>query len=274
MAASKSLTIYEKDQIRTIKEWKNDAPDIVSQAMGLLTYPVTGYIQKVVPERAIQMMFNTANFLANHMADTRDISKAGKVNHVSELRSKDFKLSDDLAESVHNWAIGLAAVGGGAAGAAGIAGLAVDIPAVILLALRTVHKIGLCYGYECRSEMDKNYALGVMAASCANTLNEKIEALSTLRFIEAAMARKAWSTLSERTACRQLSREGSIIALRNLARQFGVNISKRKAIQAAPVIGALVGASVNAWYLKDVGWAARRSFQERWLIDNRKVREI
>jgi len=31
---------------------------------------------------------------------------------------------------------------------------------------------------------------------------------------------------------------------------------------------------VNAWYIREVGWAARRAFQERWLIDNEKIIEI
>ena len=59
-----------------------------------------------------------------------------------------------------------------------------------------------------------------------------------------------------------------------MAKQIGINITKRKALQAIPVIGALVGGSVNGWYIKDVGWAARRAFQERWLIDNQKILEV
>jgi hypothetical protein len=55
---------------------------------------------------------------------------------------------------------------------------------------------------------------------------------------------------------------------------LGINITKRKALQAIPVIGAGVGASLNGWYIKEVGWAARRAFQERWFIDNRKLLEI
>ena len=38
--------------------------------------------------------------------------------------------------------------------------------------------------------------------------------------------------------------------------------------QAIPVVGVGVGAAMNAKYLNDIAWAARRSFQERWLRDN------
>ena len=53
-----------------------------------------------------------------------------------------------------------------------------------------------------------------------------------------------------------------VIALRDVARQLGVNLTKRKAVNAVPVIGAAIGAAINAGFVKDVGWAARRTFQE------------
>ena len=58
---------------------------------------------------------------------------------------------------------------------------------------------------------------------------------------------------------------------RNLAKQLGINITKRKAAQAIPIIGAGVGAAMNLAFINDVSWAARRAFQEKWLIDNNKI---
>jgi hypothetical protein len=274
VATSKGLTVYEKNQVKTIKAWKNETPDVISRAVGFLTYPATRVIQKAIPDIAIQMIFDAANFLANQITDTGDIVKAAAVCLISDLKNKDFKLSDELANSIHNRAIGLAVAQGGAAGAVGIVGLAVDIPAIIMLALRTIHKIGLCYGYECHSEMDKNFALGILSVSGANSMSEKIEAIATLRLIEVTIAKQKRKAMAEKAAGRQLSKEGGIIAIKDLAKQLGINITKRKAMQAIPFIGAAVGASVNGWYVKDVGWAARRAFQERWLVDNKKVKGI
>lgn len=48
---------------------------------------------------------------------------------------------------------------------------------------------------------------------------------------------------------------------------------KAKRLHAIPAIGALFGASVNGWYIKEVGWAARRAFQERCLLENHKIIE-
>jgi hypothetical protein len=39
-------------------------------------------------------------------------------------------------------------------------------------------------------------------------------------------------------------------------------------------LGAVVGAAVNGWYIKEVGWAARRAYQERWLVENHKATDV
>jgi hypothetical protein len=80
--------------------------------------------------------------------------------------------------------------------------------------------------------------------------------------------------MAERAAQKSISKEGAVIALKKLLKQLGINLTKRKALAAIPIIGAIVGGSVNGWYIKEVGWAARRCFQERWLIDNHKVIDI
>ena len=57
------------------------------------------------------------------------------------------------------------------------------------------------------------------------------------------------------------------LLIQRLARQVGLNLTKRKLMEAIPGLGALVGAAMNANYLQDVGWTARRKFQSRWLRD-------
>jgi hypothetical protein len=54
---------------------------------------------------------------------------------------------------------------------------------------------------------------------------------------------------------------------RDVAAQLGLNLTKRKALAALPVIGAAIGATVNGWYMRDIGAAAQRAYQQRWLED-------
>lgn len=56
--------------------------------------------------------------------------------------------------------------------------------------------------------------------------------------------------------------------IKKLAKQLGINLTKRKAMQLIPVVGAGIGAAVNASYMRDVIWSARRTYQKRWIADN------
>ena len=257
-----------------IEIWKEESPGIVSQAFGVVTYPVKWLMEKIIPALAIKGLLDAANRTAAQLADKDDICRLADVENIQDLRKKKLKLSDQLADNVHDWAVGVAALEGGATGFSGLPGLAVDIPAIITLALRTIYKIGLCYGYECKTEADKNFVLGILSASGANSLSEKLTALITLRNIEVIIAKQSWKVITEKAAAQQMSKESAIIATKNLVKQLGINLTKRKILQAIPAIGAAVGASVNGLYIKEVGWAARRSFQERWLIDNHKIIDI
>ena len=45
-------------------------------------------------------------------------------------------------------------------------------------------------------------------------------------------------------------------------------------MQIIPIIGGLVGAAINGNFIRDLGYGAIRSYQERWLTDNDKWRDI
>jgi hypothetical protein len=268
------LNEYERAQVRAIADWKKEEPGVVSQAFGIIVEPLAWLVQKVVPESAIAGALDFASTAGQWLTDTEDILHEAEAKKVSELRPKNLQLSDRLADNVHNWAIGIAVAEGAATGAFGLFGAPVDVPAIITIAMRTIHKIGVCYGYECESEHDRNFVRGILAASGANSMEEKLGALATLQALKVIVARQTWKGMAEKAAQSQLSKEAALVGLRNLAKQLGVNITKRRALAAIPAIGALVGGSVNGWYIKDVGWAARRSFQERWLAENGKLIEI
>jgi len=270
---------YEQEQIKAIKAWKAEEPSTISKIFGVVTVPVTWLMEKLIPQAAIRGVIDGANAVAGWLAYTDDILRDANIRdanilEIYELKRANLELCDSLANQVHNWAIGIATVEGGVTGATGIFGLTADIPAIITWAFRTIHKIGLCYGFQPTSEMDNQFILSILSASGANSVAEKSAALTMLKSVEITIAKQTWKAMAEKAAQQQLSKEGAIISVKNLAKQLGINLTKRKALQAIPAVGALIGSSVNGWYIKDVGWAARRAFQKRWLIDNQKIIDI
>jgi hypothetical protein len=268
---SAALSDYERAQVAAIEAWRAEAPSLASQTLVRLLSPAVFLVDKMVPTKAFERAIESARWTAQRLTDQRDVLRGAGVSSLPELRStSSLETCDALAHSVERWALGLAAGEGALTGAAGAWGLAVDIPAAITLAYRTIYKTGVCYGYH-PAEVHEDIVHGVLAASGANTMQEKVAALACLSAIRSALHQQSWTMLANKAAEHAFSREGAIIAVRGLARQLGINLTKRKALQAIPVIGAAVGASVNAWYMRDVTTAARRSFQARWLAEQQKA---
>ena len=265
------ISKYEENQFNEIVKWEEQEPSVVAQSLNILMKPITWLIQKVIPTKAIQGALVASNWLAEEITDSEDIIRDGGVNSIEELRHKDLELSDMLANEVHNWANGVATAEGGAAGFFGIAGMVIDVPTLITLSLRTIHKIGLCYGYECKTESDQHFAYAIMSAAGANTVQEKAISVATLAAMNSTITKMTWKKIAEKAVENKYGKEAAILAIKNLAKQLGVNITKRKASQAIPVVGSVVGAAINLAFINDMAWAARRSFQERWLSDNGKI---
>jgi hypothetical protein len=268
---SAALSEYERAQVAAIEAWRAEQPSLASRALVRVLSPAVLLVDRVIPPSAFERAIESARWAAQQLTDHRDLLTRAGVTSLSELRmSVSLEQCDALALSVERWALGLAAGEGALTGAAGAWGLAIDIPAAITLAYRTIYKTGVCYGYD-PSQVDEGIVHGVLAASGANTMQEKLAALACLSAIRGALHQQSWTLLANKAAEHAFSREGAILAVRSLARQLGINLTKRKALQAIPVIGAAVGASVNAWYMRDVTAAARRSFQARWLQERGKA---
>lgn len=263
---------YLMQQYALIKAWENEEPGVVSKTFGKLLSPVGKLISVVVPEKVIESAINAANAAAQYLTDTDDVLRDGKVESIDELRTKDLKLCDQMADSVHNWAVGIATAEGVAGGFVGLPGLAADIPFITTLALRTIHKIGVCYGYVAdvsNAEEEKAFVLGVLAAANASTLGEKASFILGLKQISLLIQRNAWKKLAEMGSASFLAK--SIVSVRQAAKLIGVNLTKRKASQSIPFIGGAVGAALNASFINDIAWAARRSYQRRWLEENKVI---
>ncbi len=253
------LNAYEKEQIRAIERWKAEPPGVLAQAAGLVLAPLAWLGRVLIPAQAVETALATGHAIARDTSGSRDILARTGVERIGQLRGQDMPLCDMAADSVQNRAVGAAAAEGAAAGALGFVATPFDIPATVVLALRTIRRIGLCYGFEDATEAEERFALAVLSAAGANSVEDKRLAIAVLGSVA------EWRGVAEMAAGRQLSREATILGLRALARQLSRNLTRRRALGSIPVLGAATGAAVSAAFLNDVAWAARRSYQERWL---------
>lgn len=262
----RALTDYEKRQLKLIRDWQAESPGWATRLLAKPGSKIAGAVQALVPEDALRAALDGVNRVAEKFSDERPILKRAGVATLGELRDQSLKVCDDLMRTEQRRAMAMGGVGGAAFGVAGAAGMVADVPALIALALRTIHRVGLCYGEDLRQPGHRQLAIGVFALASANSLEEKQVAVAALRdFNVSSLDESAWRDGVERAAEREFAKEAAVFSLNNLASKLGINLGKRKAAGVVPIIGALVGGSVNAWYLYDVAQVSRYVFQERWL---------
>lgn len=263
-----ALNDYEQQQWQRIAAWQREAPGPAARHFARAAGPATKAMQSVIPVAAFRRALDVADDTGRRVADVRSVLRLAGVDSLSLLESGALNDCDAVAARVRRRAMAAAGAGGMVFGVAGTPGLIADVPALVIMALRAIHRTAACYGHDLAGEGSDRLAIGVFALASANTVDEKQAALSALRHGDPAalLDAAAWRDGIERAAERELAKDAAVLGLNRLARQLGLNLGWRKAGGALPVIGAAVGGSVNAWYLHDVSRTAQFCFQARWLI--------
>ena len=148
-------------------------------------------------------------------------------------------------------------------GLAGGLGLVADLPTLLTLTFRTIHRTALCYGEDLSPPEKRRLPVAVFALASANSMEEKEDALHAIDAVEDSS--EAGIEGVTRAAQRELAKDSVSFSVNNLGKSLARNLGWRKAGESLPLVGAVVGGSVNAWYLHDLAGAARHTFQLRWL---------
>lgn len=258
-------TAYIKKQAAEIVAWEGEEPWLVTRAVGWVTSPIAWGVNKIIPKIAIEGVVLSTDWLASLTTREQWVLKECEVTSFSAVREVSLEKLDGMADSVHNWAISTATVEGGIAGATGLPGMAVDLPAVIAQAFRLIRQIGLCYGYETKTDDDFKFCLEVLNLAGASSMKEKAASLATLKSLETTLKKVGWKAMGKIAENNPATREAFLLALKKAAERLGITLTKKKALQAVPLLGAAVGGASNLAFIRSVGWAARRSYQRRLL---------
>ena len=248
------LTAYEKQQVEQIAAWKSRPPDPFTELWSALTLPVTRILARVVPRRLVETMVEKADDVAALLAGQEDIKRQAGVQEISKLLDRPLQDCDRLARQTGFAAQALATIEGAATGAGGVWTTVLDIPLLMVLSLRTIRKIGHCYGYPLNDTQGRMRVLGTLLAGMSGSVKVRYERLQRLRELEDLVVKQ--------TAEDVLTQEA-------LSLLFQLEV-----FEEVPGIDIVSGAVINLLFMTRVEVTARRVFQERWLRDNGKVQHI
>ncbi len=255
---------YEIDQLKRISAWRDAPPDALTQLFDRALSPVAHAAQKAIPVAWLRNAIDSVRRGSARMANRDALLKQAGVVSLDQLRDGRLENCDRLASKVGRRGAALAGGSGALFGIAGAAGLVADVPTLLVQAFRVIHRTGLCYGEDCTEESLKRLPVAIFALASANSLAEKQAALQVLERDAEADSMAIREGL-ERAAERELAKEAAVFSISNLSKSITRRLGLAKAGGTLPLLGALVGGAVNAWYLNEVANAARVAFQLRWL---------
>ncbi len=137
--------------------------------MSVAYRPLGGLLRRVVPAGAVEGALRGGLWLADRWADQNRILVALGAERFGDLAAYPLWRLDREVDSVRSWAVAYGAGLGAMQGAAGLIATPIGVPGVINVALRTIRKIGLCYGYEALDEAEKIFIFHVLALAAART---------------------------------------------------------------------------------------------------------
>jgi hypothetical protein len=209
-------------------------PGIAIQIANLLGSPIEYVVAKKLPKKATALIDKTA-----HAAVTAAFSAA-----VLTLR-KD-KLGTPARKGLHRGvAVGAGAVGG----FFGWLGLAAELPFTTTMILRSIAEIARSEG-ESPHDLDTRLACIEVLAFGGSGKND--DAAESGYFATRAALAQQISAVSQHIVHRGLSEGGAPVVVRlinAIANRFSVPVTEKVVFEAAPIIGALSGASLNAIFM-------------------------
>ncbi len=252
--AKQRLTAYETEQVQAIAAWKSKAINPVAETWKVIALQAAKLVTAFVPDGLVRSGTELAYSAARSLAAPESIAREAGVKNIQELREKPLQECDRLARKVGVAARGLAAIEGAATGAGGPVLTLVDVPLLFASALRTIIRISHCYGYRGDQPSDRYYNLGVLTIATAGSLATRLERLEQLDDLKEILVEEI---------------QVDVVKSELLSFLFQLEV-----FEEVPGIGIVSGSLLNLSFMSGVENTARRVFQERWLKDNGKIREI
>ena len=260
------------DQPRQIL--RNYVPVVTQQVLGrhyTTVSKVTNMVSPDLSDRVSDYFFERLNNFTNQISSVDSVLDQAGIQDLEELTrdaDRSQRLSSALAEQ-NKW---IASVQGALSGATGVIGSSIDIPASIILALKTIYQVGRSYGFELNEKEEQDIVQYIFRQINLGILAEKQTLLMGLRAISNMLKTHDVNQLQE------LLGSGNDLELlkkwflneQGHAKYEWVNYIPKVSVlsKLSPVIGASISATYSWQLIDDVNEKAQDVFSNarRYLI--------
>ncbi|MBM7704384.1 EcsC family protein [Metabacillus iocasae] len=218
-------------------------PMFIQKKIGRLLDELGSYLQNggqyLVSEKAALQFFEKKTGIP--ILDLSDIGQAS----LEEMKKASFELTKNRKHA--------ATVQGASTGIGGIFTLAIDIPAILAISLKTLQEIAMLHGYDPKEKNERVFILKCLQFSTADVVGK-----------EAILNEIADFTNEERKSTEVISQ---LQGWREVTLTFTESFGWKKLFQLVPVAGILFGAFANRSMISDLAETGTMLYQKRRILE-------
>ena len=271
--ATKNIQRFEARQLARIEKWRNRRPGFVARSVEFAVTPIVWTFRRTIPYSAVEATLQGNLWLAQRWSRERHTLRALGVADTAGLVGNELLHPDRVVRRIHRRAVWLAGGMGFAAGIFGFLTLPVAMAGALNIALRTIHRIGLCYGYPATSEAERLFVYYSLSLAGSRGPEDKAVSLAALRALQATIAAAPLTPdlAIDDAVPDEIRHTAFTIAHHDFSREITKQLVQVRLLTSIPGIGGLIGIIVDTNYMRSVGWAARHAYQLRWLRDRGRL---
>jgi hypothetical protein len=272
--SEKAAKKYEARQVRRIHKWQRRRPGWIARTIEFLVSPIVYLFRRIIPHSTVENILQGNLAFARRWARHETTLRSLGVGHHSELSEAELLHSHGTVRRIHGRAVWLAAGVGFVSGIFGIFALPVGMAAILNIALRTIHRIGLSYGYPADSEAERLFVYYTLSLAGNRRPEDKAISLQAMRELQAVIAAQQPRPDQPHIRVDDALRHKAVhIAHHDFSREITKQLVEVRILTSIPGIGGIVGLIVDTRYMRSVGWAARHAYQLRWLEERGRLPE-
>ncbi len=265
----KTARRFEAKQIARIQKWRLRRLGRLARLTGWVTTPVVLALRAVIPHSAVEATLHGNIVVARRWARERATLRSLGASSFTELVEIELLQVDRAVRKVQSRATWMGGGIGVMSGLFGIFALPIGMAATLNLALRTIHRVGLCYGYAAPTEAEHLFVYYTLSLAGYRGPEDKAVSLEAMRDLQArtALPPAAVTDTAIEPLDDSIRQHAFGIAHHDFSREITKQLVTVRLLTAIPGIGAVVGLIVDTSYMRSVGRAARHAYQVRWLRD-------
>jgi len=266
VAAHLRLNEYEHSQLHAIRHW------LTHNAVGMPSIAASRAITPLLPSQGLRVLRATCDRLLGS-ADQEwahlktQLGRQLAADHLEirdwqDLQQQPLQVCDRLQARVQAIALGSATLEGLLTAPLEGVGELADVALALLLGLKTIQHVGLCYGFGAATPLEQEMVWGTLATSFATTALERQHTLGSLLVRDPELVRETVAELLTDTALETLTDTTAEAVFERAI----IHLSEELSGELVPLVGVVLGVVANEQFATQVATTARYVYQLRWLL--------